>query len=286
MNSSVSSRSRAAAIASGGGRGAQPLGVDDRVVGELDPLPAAVAVHRVVAAADRADPPGVAQPALELGDVAGAEVGSVSRPSVNACTTTSGTPSCAASSISASRWVQPECTPPSETRPDQVQPPAGARRAAAQAASSASFSKKRAVGDRVVDPGQVLLDDRAGAEVEVADLGVAHLPVGQADVAAARPRASCADSAPRARRRPGCRPARSALPGPGLGEPPAVEDDQRDRAAPGARRRRLGHRGSRGRLADRDEVVEVERGAADQAAVDVVRGANSSAAFAGFTEPP
>ena len=44
--------------------------------------------------------------------------------------------------------------------------------------------EEAAVGDRVVDPGQVLLDDRAGAEVEVADLGVAHLSLRQADVTA------------------------------------------------------------------------------------------------------
>ena len=61
-----------AALVGGGDRlprqlgGAQALGVDDRVVGELDPLPARVAVHRVVAAADRGDAAGLAQPALEL----------------------------------------------------------------------------------------------------------------------------------------------------------------------------------------------------------------------------
>ena len=42
--------------------------------------------------------------------------------------------------------------------------------------------EEAAVGDRVVDPGQVLVDDSAGAEVEVAYLRVPHLPRGQADV--------------------------------------------------------------------------------------------------------
>ena len=59
----------------GGAGGAQAAGVDDRVVGELDPLPAGVAVHRVVAAADGGDAAGLAQPALELGQVAAAAVG-------------------------------------------------------------------------------------------------------------------------------------------------------------------------------------------------------------------
>ena len=38
--------------------------------------------------------------------------------------------------------------------------------------------------DRRVDPGQVLVDDAAGADVHVPDFGIAHLPVRQADVAA------------------------------------------------------------------------------------------------------
>ena len=40
--------------------------------------------------------------------------------------------------------------------------------------------EEAAVRDRLVDAGEVLLDDRAGAEVQVADLGVAHLARGQA----------------------------------------------------------------------------------------------------------
>ena len=77
---------------------------------------------------------------------------------------------------------------------DQVQAPARARRAASQAATQRLVLEEGAVGDRVVDPRQVLLDDRAGAEVEVADLGVAHLPVGQPDVAARGRERACAGS--------------------------------------------------------------------------------------------
>ena len=42
-----------------------------------------------------------------------------------------------------------------------------------------------AVGDRFVNPGEVLIDDAPGAEIEVADLGVAHLAFGQSDIQAA-----------------------------------------------------------------------------------------------------
>src|SRR3546814_6125770 len=40
----------------------------------------------------------------------------------------------------------------------------------------------RSVGDGVVDARQVLEDDAAGAEVHVTDLGIAHLPLRQADM--------------------------------------------------------------------------------------------------------
>ncbi len=44
---------------------------------------------------------------------------------------------------------------------------------------------ERAVGDGVVDALEVLAHDRSRAEIEVTDLGVAHLPRRQADVLAA-----------------------------------------------------------------------------------------------------
>ena len=44
--------------------------------------------------------------------------------------------------------------------------------------------RQRAVGDRLVDPRQFLVNDAARAEVQVPDFAVAHLPGGQADVLA------------------------------------------------------------------------------------------------------
>ena len=44
--------------------------------------------------------------------------------------------------------------------------------------------RQRAVGDRLVDARQFLVNDAARAEIQVADFAVAHLPGGQADVLA------------------------------------------------------------------------------------------------------
>ena len=43
---------------------------------------------------------------------------------------------------------------------------------------------QRAFFDRLVDAGEILIDDAARAEIEVADFGIAHLPGRQADIQA------------------------------------------------------------------------------------------------------
>src|SRR5437870_11352396 len=43
-----------------------------------------------------------------------------------------------------------------------------------------------AIGDRFVDPTEVLINDPAGSQIEMADLGIAHLSFGQTDVGSAR----------------------------------------------------------------------------------------------------
>ena len=43
-----------------------------------------------------------------------------------------------------------------------------------------------AIGDRLVDAREILIDDAPRAEIEVADFAVAHLPIGQSHIHAAR----------------------------------------------------------------------------------------------------
>ena len=38
------------------------------------------------------------------------------------------------------------------------------------------------LGDGLIDAGEVLIDDTTGAKIEVADLGIAHLAFGEADI--------------------------------------------------------------------------------------------------------
>ena len=71
-----------------------------------------------------------------------------------------------------------ECTPPRGHQPEQVQPPALARRR--QRVAQHPVLGERAVRHGVVDAREVLAHDLPGAQVQVADLGVAHLPLGQA----------------------------------------------------------------------------------------------------------
>ncbi len=157
---------------------------------------------------------------------------------------------------------------------EQVQAPARAVARPLAGAEQSLVLEEAAVGDRVVDPGQVLLDDRAGAEVEVADLGVAHLALWQADVTALGGELRVGIALPEAieDRRLG---ERDRVAGPRLGKPPAVEDDQCERreatsvfGGPYARPGAKAHRTSCC-LDDRGEVGRVEGRAADQGAVDV-----------------
>ena len=167
----------------GGTRRPQALGVDDRVVGELAALPARVAIHRVVAAADRGDTSRLAQPALKLGQVLAAAV----RQRVAAVG--EGVEDDVGHALLRGQLDRRLDVLPAGVhaavgdQPEQVQAAARAAPGAVAGVEQRRVFEEAAVGDRVVDPRQVLLDDRPGAEVEMADLGVAHLPVGQPDVA-------------------------------------------------------------------------------------------------------
>ena len=141
-------------------------------------------------------------------------VGEVSRPSVNAWTTRSARRARRPCAMSASRCSSAGVHAAVGDEPDEVDALGAGERGAQDLVLG-----QRAVGDRLVDAREVLLDDGARAEVEVADLAVAHLPVGQADRAAARVELSCAGSAPRGRRTPACSASETALPGPAARAP-------------------------------------------------------------------
>src|SRR5438270_1168479 len=47
-------------------------------------------------------------------------------------------------------------------------------------------SLELAGGDRFINPREILKDDAAGAQIEMADFGVSHLAFGQTDIGAAR----------------------------------------------------------------------------------------------------
>ena len=137
----------------------------------------------------------------------------MSRPSRRAWTRTCGTPRRAASSASATRCRSWAWTPPGPIRPDDRQPPARRLRAIAGLDERRPL-EERAVGDRGIDPRQILEDRPAGAEVEVAHLGVAHLagrqarpprrmPRGRSGASGQGDRARRACSRPGSRRRPG-----------------------------------------------------------------------------------
>ena len=99
----------------------------------------------------------------------------------------------------------------------------------AMKSASAGLLRQRAVLDRAVDARQVLQHHPAGADIHVADLGIAHLPVGQADLVLG----GVEQRVRRARRNRsqlGVAASAIALSGPSSRDAPAVEDAQHDRA--------------------------------------------------------
>ncbi len=162
--------------------------------------------------------------------------GGVSRPSSRACNRTRPTPRRAASSTRARMWWSCAWTPPGPTSPTtwSGSPVALAR---SQAATSARPIEERAVGDRGVDPRQVLQDGPAGSQVQMSDLGVAHLADRQPDGIlggaqdAVRPVGQ--QGAPGRHGRRGDRITRRVVP-----DPEAVEHHEHD----GTRAPRVGHR--------------------------------------------
>ena len=136
--------------------------------------------------------------------------------------------------------------------------------------------RERAVRDRLVHPGEILEEDPPGADREMADLRVAHLPGRQPDGLARRRQRRRADTARQSASNTGVSASSTAFPGPG-GAIPQPSRMTRTTGVTTPRRRRR-------QIASND--VDVERGAADERAVDVGLARAATPAFSGFTEPP
>ncbi len=256
--------------------------VHQHVVGALGPLPAPVAVHRPVASDDRADPH--RWRAVELGQVAGAgvrqgvaavgegvhhEILDLQRPRHR-----DQGPQVIQRGVHAAVGHQPQ-----QMHPGGRHQPGAARERLAQD----SVLGQRAVRDRVVDAHEVLAHDRAGAKVQMPDLGVAHLPLGQSHRSPARRERGMRVALPepvedrRARERHGI--ARSRL-----RQPPTVEHHQactRDGQAGGCRG--SAHRAAIVAISAKESACS---DAPPTSAPSTSSSASSSAAFSTFTDPP
>ena len=176
-----------------------PDPVDDRVVAARRRAPSACrgpsrsSGRRPSRSARRDGPPRAAPRGRATNP--SAERGGVSRPSRSAWTRTAATP--------VPRGQLGERDEVAVVGVDAARARSGRRRGAcrpvararSQASSSAGPLEERAVGDRGVDARQVLEHRPAGAEVEVADLRVAHLARRQADGVLGRAAGRCAASA-------------------------------------------------------------------------------------------
>ena len=218
-----------------------PDAVDDRVIAAFDPIPTAVAIHRVVAPADRRDPcvrVGRREPPFEVGDEA--ERGSRRRVAA------------IEQRVDADRWdAEPrrelhqghEMTvvgmdPTGADQADQVEAAERSRRPPARRHEGRPI-EEAAVGDRRVDAREVLEDRTAGPQVQVTHLRVAHLARRQADRLR---RGAERGMRPVAQQRPpvGHRRGGDRVRGRVATDPEAVENDEDDRSGSMAVSGRLG----------------------------------------------
>ena len=232
--------------------------VDERVEGLFGPVPALVAVHRVVAARRRSRS-GRAAARRGRGRPS---CGETSRPSVNAWSHVfSG-----ANRSSAFTWSMCEWTPPWETRPEQVDVPAALERRRA-ARGSRRTSRPRSTCSRASDPG------RAAGPQPIVRWPTSELPICPGGSPAASPDASsvgCGNVAPQPvedrRVRELDRVSRA-----GRGAAPPVEDDER-------------YEGKLRRQIAAKESTSSE--APPTSAPSTPGWPRSSAALSGLTEPP
>ncbi len=211
-----------------------PFPMDDRVVSALDALPALITIHREVPAADRRDGGrlvDVGQARFQVGDVAeggrGRRVASVKQ----------GVDRDARHLPTGGQLDERDqlsVVGMDPARPDEAD---DVERAAGRSSLTAGFDERRAleersIGDRGIDARQVLEDGTSRPEVEVPDLGVAHLPGRETDRGLRREeravRPARQEAAPR-RHRSGGDGVRSRV----TADPEPVQDDQDDGARPG-----------------------------------------------------
>ena len=217
-----------------GARGLLPHPVDDRVIAALDPVPPAVAVHGPVPAPDRGDAGvrvGRSQPRLEVRD----EVETRRRRRVAPVEqrvdphTRHGQAGRQRDEGDEVAVVGMDATRPDEA--DDVQAAVHPRLSGA-GRDERRPRRERPVGDRRVDPRQILEDRPPGAEVQVADLGVAHLTGRQADCVLGC--AQCRVRPLAEERTPGRQRGRRDGIGRGIcADSEPVEDDEDDRTRPG-----------------------------------------------------
>ena len=159
--------------------------VDDRIPGAMQPVPALVAVHRVVAPSDAGDVRIAQRVAgrLQRGETGG---GGFRRHVTTVEERMHRNPRHPGALGKIQHREDVALVAVHATGRQQSQYMQGAATGDGRRARGEQFGigEKAAVVDRGIDPGQVLVDDAAGAEVHVPDFGIAHLPVRQADMAA------------------------------------------------------------------------------------------------------
>ena len=260
-----------------------------RLVGAV---PAAVAVHREVAADDRADAAGadLAHPRLQVGQRAGARGGRRVAPVGERVDDEVVDAPLSRQLHERLEVALGRVHAAARDEPDQVH-----ARGVPHRGLERLVLRQRPVLDRGVDAREVLRDDRAGAEVEVADLGVAHLALREPHRLALGGQLGVRVLVPQPvedrRRRERDRVARAVR-----GEPPAVEDHERDLGdAMFAKRTRNGWRQPISRLAWPAHPRAASTISANDAgsrlapptsAPSTSGSASSSAALSGFSEPP
>ena len=166
------------------------IGVDDRVVASLGPLPALVAVHRVVATThgrDRGARMDRREPTLEVRDEHERRARWRVPPVEQRVDRDPRHAPAGRQSREGDEMAVVRVNAAWPDQGDEVQDAAGLERSLAGRQEGRAFVEGP-VGDRGVDPWQVLEHGPACSQVQVADLGVAHLPGRQTDRFLGRPK--------------------------------------------------------------------------------------------------